>query len=135
MKSGIGTKVITPKCALILSVSGLLLFGLFALGVYLYFGIMTREVLLISGIGGFFSVVFPWAATDLETRNRSIRAHNRFVYLVVLILIVLVITQWGTEKVSFPVWALIVVITGAAAAYGVMAYYAVVNFVKWLRGN
>lgn len=135
MKLGIKRGTITPKQAIILSVLGLLGFGMLAIVAYLYFGIVTLELLFISATGCFFSAFFPWAAVQLETRNRSVRAHNLFVYSVVGILIIIAITQWGTDHVAFPMWAMIVLAIFAVAAYSVMVYYAVVNFIKWLNGQ
>ena len=85
-------------------------------------------------LGAFFLLAFPWACLEWETRNRAVRAHNRFVYFVIATLIVTLVLQWGTEKRPFPMWAVSAVVLAGIAAYSVMAYYAVVNFGKWRHG-
>jgi hypothetical protein len=135
MKLKIGEKTLTPKQAIIFSVVGFLFFVILGLGAYLYFEIVTVELLLISSIGSFYSLVFPWACLHLETRNKCIKAHNRFIYFAVGIIIAVLIVQWGTENLPFPMWAIIAVIIGAVAAYSVMVYYAIVNFIRWIKEN
>jgi hypothetical protein len=86
-------------------------------------------------LGAFYLLAFPWACLEWGTRNRAVRAHNRFVYFVIATLIVTLVMQWGTEKRPFPTWAVAASVLVGIAAYSVMAYYAVVNFGKWRRGN
>ncbi len=135
MKLRITKGTLTPKQAIIFSVVGVLAFGTLILSAYLYFGIVTWDLLFIGAIGSSLSLFFPWVSLELQTRNKCIRAYNRFVYLSVGILIVVAITQWDADKVAFPLWALVVVIIAAIAAYSVMVYYAVLNYIKWLNGQ
>jgi hypothetical protein len=86
-------------------------------------------------VGAFFVLAFPWASLAWETRNRSVRAHNYFVYFVIATLIVTVIVQWGGDKLSFPLWAVAGIVVAGVAAYSVMAYHAVINFQRWRRGE
>ena len=71
----------------------------------------------------------------METKNRSVRAHNRFVVFAVILFVFVMIVQWGTEHQPFPVWAIAILILGGCIAYSVMAYYAVQNFIKWCKGE
>ncbi|HWF19991.1 MAG TPA: hypothetical protein VG754_12025 [Verrucomicrobiae bacterium] len=133
----IGTKkTLTPRQALAISVGGLgigMILLAVACGVFL---VPFSEAMAGYAIMGFFCVAFPWASLKLETRNRAVRAHNYFVYFFIAMLIVTVIAQWGTkEGTPFPKWAIGLVIIAGVAAYSVMAYYAVVNFRKWLKGG
>jgi hypothetical protein len=86
-------------------------------------------------LSAFFLLAFPWACLEWETRNRAVRAHNRFVYFVIATLIVTLIMQWGTVKRPFPMWGVAAIVLVGIAAYSVMAYHAVVNFGKWRRGG
>ncbi|HZV34258.1 MAG TPA: hypothetical protein VFB72_06740 [Verrucomicrobiae bacterium] len=133
----IGTgKVITPRQAIAISAGGVAVCAIGVVVAYALFFVPFWEAMMWSGIGVFFSIAFPWASLQLETRNRAVRAHNCFVYFVIAMLIVVVIAQWGVKGGKpFPNWALFAVIAAGVSAYSVMAFYAIVNFQKWIRGD
>lgn len=129
-------QTLTPRQAIAFSTGG---FGLSAIGMIVGYELLDVpfwDATAFCGIGAFFSLTVPWVSLRLETRNRAIRAHNYFVYFVIALLIVVVIEGWGVKGGKpFPKAALVALIAAAVAAYSVMAFYAVVNFQKWLRGD
>ncbi len=100
-----------------------------------FFLVPLWQAMVCYAVGAFFVLAFPWASLEWQTRNRAVRAHNRFVYFVVATLIVTLVTQWGTEKKPFPVWAVAAIVVAGIAAYSVMAYYAIMNFRRWRHGD
>ncbi len=93
------------------------------------------QAMMWYAVGAFFILAFPWACVQWETRNRAIRAHNRFVYFFVAMMVVTVVAQWGREGTPFPKWAIAVIIAAGIAAYSVMAYHAIANFRRWRHGD
>jgi hypothetical protein len=133
----IGTrKLLTPRQAVAISLGGIGIGAIATILACTVFYVPLWQAMTGYGIMSFFCVAFPWASLQLETRNRAVRAHNYFVYFFIAMLIVVVVAQWGTkEGKPFPKLAIAAVIVAGVAAYSVMAYYAVVNFRKWLRGD
>lgn len=101
----------------------------------LFFYVSLKKACLWYAGGAFFVIAYPWACLKRETKNRSVRAHNCFIIFAVVLFIVVMIIQWGTEHQPFPVWAIAIIILGGCIAYSVMAYYAVQNFIKWCKGE
>jgi hypothetical protein len=130
-----GGKVVTPRQAKAISLGGLGVGGVVVVLACTVFLVPFWEAMGYFAIGSFFVLAFPWACLDRESRKRVIRAHNRLIYFLLALLVVTLIVQWGTEGRPFPMWAVGALIVGAVAAYSVMAYYAVVNFRRWRRGD
>jgi len=124
---------ITPKQAIIFTLFGLIGGIILVVISNLFFYVSLKKACIWFAIGAFFVVAFPWACLRMETKNRTVRAHNRFVIFVVIFSIVVMIVQRGTEHQPFPVWAIAILILGGCIAYSVMAYYAVQNFIKWCK--
>jgi len=99
------------------------------------FFVPIRQALIWYAIGAFFLLAYPWASLDWETRNRSVHAHNLFVYFTIAILIVALLVQWKPKEEPFPKWAIVAIVGAGIAAYSVMARHAIANFQKWRRGN
>jgi hypothetical protein len=100
-----------------------------------FFSVTFWQAAMWYAIGEFFLLAFPWACLEWETRNRSVRAHNRFVYFTFAVVVVVWVMQWETEGEPFTTWAVLAIIGVGIAAYSVMAYYAVTNFQKWRHGD
>ena len=126
---------ITPKQAIMLNLIGLIGGIVLVVISNLFFYVSLKSACIFYAIGAFFVIAFPWACIKMETKNRSIRSHNRFVIFAVILFVFVMIVQWGTEHQPFPVWAIAILILGACIAYSVMAYFAVQNFVKWYKGE
>jgi hypothetical protein len=130
-----GGKTVTPRQAVAISLGGL---GVGIIGVAVactLFLVPFGEAMIYFGIGAFFVLSFPWACLDQKGRRAVIRAHNRLVYFVIAVLVVVLIVQWRTEGKPFPMWTVYALIAAAVAAYSVMGYYAVVNFRRWRHGD
>lgn len=126
---------ITPKQAMTISLV-CLIGGIVIVAISnLFFYVPLKKAIIWYAIGAFFAIAFPWASLKRETRNRSVRAHNIFVVFAVIVIIAVTIVEWGTEHQPFPIWGIILLITGGCIAYSVMAYYAVQNFIKWYKGE
>lgn len=133
---GIPKPPLAPRQALAISLGGLAVGVVVMILACMLYQVPFWQALACYAIGAFFVLAFPWACLQWETRNRAVRAHNRFVYFVIAILVVALITQWGTEGGKpFPKWAIVVIIGAGTAAYSVMAYYAIANFQKWRHGD
>jgi hypothetical protein len=132
---GIRKPPLAPRQAVVISLGGL------AVGVIVLILACTLhlvplwQALACYALGAFFLLAFPWACLEWETRNRAVRAHNRFVYFVIATLIVTLVMQWGTAKKPFPKLAIAAIVLVGIAAYSVMAHYAIVNFRKWRHGE
>jgi drug/metabolite transporter (DMT)-like permease len=126
---------ITPKQAIIFTLIGLIGGIVLVVISNLFFYVSLKKACIWFAIGAFFVIAFPWACLKRETKNRSVRAHNCFVIFFVILFVVVMIVQWGTEHQPFPVWAIAILILGGCIAYSVMAYYAVQNFIKWCKGE
>ena len=124
---------ITPKQAIMLNLIGLIGGIVLVVISNLFFYVSLKKAFIFYAIGAFFVIAFPWACLRMETKNRSFRAHNCFVIFAVVLFIVVMIVQWGTEHQPFPIWAIATLILGGCIAYSVMAYYAVQNFIKWCK--
>jgi hypothetical protein len=126
---------LTPRQAGLISLGGLGV-GIVAVVVACaFFLVPLWQAMACYAVGAFFALAFPWASLEWKTRNRSVRAHNLFVYFFIATLIVTVIMQWGTEKKPFPLLAVTAIVVAGVAAYSVMAYYAIVNFRRWRNGD
>ena len=99
------------------------------------FFVPLSQAMMWYAVGAFFILAFPWACLEWETRNRAVRAHNRFVYFTIAVVVVAVVTQRGTEGKPFPKWAIAAIVAAGVAAYSVMAYHAIRNFQRWRRGD
>ena len=117
-----------------ISLGGLGIGGLVLVLACTLFFVPIRQALMWYSIGAFFLLAYPWASLDWETRNRSIHAHNLFVYLTIAILIVALLVQWKPKEEAFPKWAIVAIVGAGIAAYSVMAGHAIANFQKWRRG-
>jgi hypothetical protein len=126
---------ITPKQVIMLNLIGLIVGIVIVLISNLFFYVPLKKACIWFTLGVFFVFAFPWACLKKETKNRSVRAHNCFVIFAVILFVVVMIAQWGTEHQPFPVWAIAILILGGCIAYSVMAYYALQNFVKWCKGE
>ncbi|HUT29206.1 MAG TPA: hypothetical protein VMX13_05375 [Sedimentisphaerales bacterium] len=126
---------IKPKHAITISLAGLIGGVVIVAISNSFFYVPLKKACIWYAIGAFFAVAFPWASLKWETRDRSVRAHNRFTIFAVTVIIAVIIVQWGTEHQPFPIWAITLLIIGGCIAYSVMAYCAVQNFVKWCKGE
>lgn len=124
---------ITPKQAIMLNLIGLVVGIVIVLISNFFFYVPLKKACIWYAIGVFFVIAFAWPCLRRETKNRSVRVHNCFVIFAVVLFIVVMIVQWGTEHQPFPVWAIATLILGGCIAYSVMAYYAVQNFIKWCK--
>lgn len=124
-----------PKHAITISLAGLVGGMVIVVISNWFFYVPLKKACMWYAIGAFFAVAFPWASLKWETRDRSVRAHNRFVYFAAVIIIAVIIVQWGTEHQPFPIWAIALLIIGGGIACSVMAYCAVQNFVRWCKGE
>lgn len=130
-----GGQTVTPRQAVAISLGGL---GVCVVGLVLactLFEMPFGEAMIYFGIGVFFVLAFPWSCLNQKGRRAVIRAHNRLVYMFIGVLVVVVIVQWRTEGRPFPMWSAYALIVAGVATYSVMAYYAVVNFWRWRRGE
>ena len=126
---------LTPRQAMLMSCGGLGI-GVVVLGIACtLYSVPLWQGIMWFALGAFFLVGFSWAFLDWESRNRTVRAHNRFVYFTVAIVAVVLVAQWGTAGQSFPKWAIAAIVCAAIAAYSVMAYYAIANFLKLRNGQ
>lgn len=125
----------TPKQAVFFSVVGPVAYGVFLVSAHLFFGGLTWYLVLISTVSLLYMVAWVWAALRLESRHSSIRAHNRFMYLAVALVVVVIVAQWGEEGLPFPVWGWIAAGICCFAAYSVVAFHAVANFISWRKGE
>jgi O-antigen/teichoic acid export membrane protein len=126
---------ITPKQAIMMTLIGIIGGIVIVVISNLFFYVALEKACTWYVIGVFFAIAFPWASLKRETRNRSIRAHNRFIIFAVIVFIAVIVVQWRTEHQPFPVWGIILLILGGCIAYSVIAYYAVHNFFKWCKGE
>jgi hypothetical protein len=130
-----GGKTVTPKQAVALSLGGL------GVGIVLVTIACTLLLVAFGEAMGYFGVVesyliaFLWASLDQKGRRAAIRAHNRFIYFLLALMVLLLILEWGKEGKPFQRRAAYALIAAGVAAYSVMAYYAVVNFRRWRRGD
>ena len=130
-----GGKTVTPRQAVAISLGGL--------GVGIVLVVIACTLLLVPfgeamayfGIIGFYVLAFLWACLDQKGRRAVIRAHNRFVYFFMAVLVLLLVMEWGKEGRPFQRWAAYALIAAGVAAGSVMGFYAVVNFRRWLRGE
>lgn len=132
---GVRKPPLAPRQALAINLGGLavgMVVVILACTLYL---VPFWQAMMWYAIGALFVLAFPWACLEWETRNRAVRAHNRFVYFVIAIVVVVLVTQWGKERKPFPTWAVAAIIVAGVAAYSVMAFYAIVNFQKWRHGD
>lgn len=127
--------ITTPKQAITFSLVGIVSCSGLALYSFLAWGFITWYIALICTVGLFFSIAFTWASLKLDTRNQSVKAHNLFVYFSIAVIILIALLQWGEDKVAFPTWAIIALVTGAVTAYSVMFYHAIMNFARWINGK
>jgi hypothetical protein len=134
-ESVVGGKTVTPRQAVAISLGGLCVGAVIVIIACTLLDVPFWEAMIYYGVGGYFVLAFPWAFLDRESRRHVIRAHNGLVYFFVTFLIVILIVQWGTDGKPFPKWAAVPLIVGAVALYSVMGYYAVVNFMRWRRGD
>jgi hypothetical protein len=125
---------LTAPQAVAISLGGVAVSIIGGIVAYTLFLVPLWQALAGCAVVSFFSLAFPWASLEWQTRNRAVRAHNRFVYFVLAMVVVILILQSGKEKQPFPAWAIAAVIIAGVAAYSVMAYYAVLNFGKWRAG-
>ncbi len=126
---------LTPRQAAAISLGGLaagMAVTILACTVYL---MPFWEAFAYYAIWASFVLAFPWACLQQDTKDRVVRALNRFKYFAVAILIVVLVMQWGTERTPFPIWAIAALITAGLAAFSVVAYCAIVNFHKWWDGG
>jgi hypothetical protein len=130
-----GGKTVTPRQAIAISLGGLCVGAVVVVVACTLFLAPFWEAMIYYGIGGYFVLMFPWACLDRESIRQVIRAHNRLVYFLGALLILTLIVQWGTNGKRFQKWAAVALIVGAVATYSVMGYYAVVNFIRWRRGE
>jgi len=126
---------ITPKQAIIFTLIGLIGGIVLVVISNLFFYVSLKKACICYAVGAFFVVAFSWACLRMETKNSTVRAHNRFVIFAVILFVVVMVIQWGTEHQPFPVWAIAILILCGCVAYFVMAYYAVQNFIKWCKGE
>jgi drug/metabolite transporter (DMT)-like permease len=124
---------ITPKQAIMITLIGLVGGIVLVVISNFFFYVSLKKAFICYVVGAFFVIAFPWACLKSETKKRSVRAHNCFVIFAVVLFIVVMIVQWGTEHQPFPIWAIAVLILGGGIAYSVMVYYAVQNFIKWCK--
>jgi len=101
----------------------------------MFFFVPLWQAMIGYAVGAFFLLAFPWASLDWETRNRSVRAHNLFVYFTIAILVVALVVQWKPREEPFPKWAIVALVIAGVAAYSVMARHAIANFLKWRHGD
>lgn len=130
-----GGKTVTPRQAVAISLGGL---GVGIVGVILactLFLVPFGEAMIYFAIGAYFVLAFPWACLDQKGRRAVIRAHNRLVYFVIAVLVLVLIVQWRAEGKPFPMWTAYGLIAAGVAAYSVMGYYAIVNFCRWRHGD
>jgi amino acid transporter len=126
---------LAPRQAVFINLGGLAVDIVGAVLACTIFLVPLWQALAGFAIVAFFVLAFPWVSLDWRTRNRAVRAHNLFICFFVATLIVTVIVQWGTEGLSFPMWGVAAVVIAGLAAYSVMAYYAIINFRRWRRGD
>ena len=126
---------LTARQAACISLGGLGIGLLVAVVACTLFFVPIRQAAIWYAVGAFFLLAFPWASLDWETKNRSVHAHNLFVYFTIAIVIVALLAQWKPKEESFPKWAIIAIVVAGVAAYSVMARHAITNFLKWRRGD
>src|SRR5215467_8480386 len=134
-ESAAGGQLLKPRQAVAISLGGLSLGAVAVVIACTLFLVPFWEAMIYYGIGGYFVLAFPWAILDRESQRQVIRAHNRLVYFVIALLVVVLIAQWGINGKPFPKWAAVALIVGAVASYSVMGYYALVNFRRWRHGD
>jgi hypothetical protein len=133
---GIRKPPLAPRQAVAISLGGLALGVVAVILACMLFLVPLWQAIACYAVGAFFVLAFPWACLQWETRNRAVRAHNRFVYFIIGILVVALVTQRGIKGGKpFPMWGIGLIICAGVAAYSVMAFYAIENFRKWRRGD
>ena len=126
---------LAPRQAVFISLGGLAAGIVAVVLACTVFLVPLWQAMAYFAVGAYFVLALPWASLEWKTKNRAVRAHNYFVYFFIATVILILVMQWGTEHMSFPLWAVAIIVVAGVAAYSVMGYYAIINFRRWRHGE